>query len=142
MRLADQFLAFRAPNGAASCCRVRVFLPEDDGGAASYVVVATDDADAAGMSITNAAETLAAQVCLRWNIPPERLTWVEHYDYRHRPGGRSASGKRTESFDRVLFLGGARPVPAAGQVAPPLGEPDWQPTDKASVEALLGEALP
>ena len=140
MKLADELFAFRGFQGTPARCRVRVFLPEDDGGAAAYVVIATDDASAEGTSITNAAETLAAEVCLRWNLPPERLTWIEHYDYRHREGGKSALGDHPERFDRVFFSG-TKLMLLAGKLAPSLGEPTWRPTDRTSVEELIGEPL-
>lgn len=34
-----------------------------------------------GQSITNNVELICFQVCERFNIPPKRLIWLEHYDY-------------------------------------------------------------
>ena len=34
-----------------------------------------------GTSITNTIELLCFQVCERFEIPPEKLVWIEHYDY-------------------------------------------------------------
>lgn len=33
-----------------------------------------------GISITNAVEDICFQVCERFEIPPNRLVWLEHYD--------------------------------------------------------------
>lgn len=70
------------------------------------------------------------------------MTFVEHYDFRHLPNGCDDLG-RTETFDRVLFQ---VPETARGRSdyihGLILGEPAWKPSDKQSVEILIGEPLP
>lgn len=44
------------------------------------LVIATELADNPGMSITNAAEEVATSVCLRNEIPMDKLIWIEKYE--------------------------------------------------------------
>ena len=138
--LHDDLLSFPGFHGCESRCRVRVFLPAEGSGSDAYIVLATDDDQAQGTSVTNAAEIIAAVACQRFNLPPERLEFIEHYDYRHRPGGANAFGE-AENFARISF---SRATAAAlpGALSPTLGLPSWQHTDRVSVEELIGEALP
>lgn len=54
------------------------------------VVIATELEDNLGMSITNAVEWVASQVCRAFNIEPSRLVWFEHYS-------------REDTHDIVIF---------------------------------------
>ena len=76
----------------ASACALEL-LPRPDG---RVVVIASELADNPGTSVTNAAELLATDVCRRFGIAPDRLVWIEHYEY-----GRDAGIPRT--FDLVTF---------------------------------------
>ena len=66
-------------------CRVRIN---------ATTVVATELPDNPGMSLTNAANIVAMQVCQFYEIPLSELVWIEHYP---------AQPHSEESFDRVLF---------------------------------------
>ena len=138
----DELLTFPGFGGTPSRCRVRLFLPPAEAQESGYIALLTDDAQAEGTSITNAAETIAATVCRRFNIPPERAVWIEHYDFRHLPAGQDGSG-HTETFARVSF----RVPEAAGDRSDyihgtSLGKPAWTHIDRQSVEILIGEPLP
>lgn len=85
---------FRDFNGRTACCRLEI-LPLTDGRTA---IIATEVADNTGMSITNAAELAAAAACWQFDVDPNRLVWIEHYD-----DGSYRGGGREESFDRVTF---------------------------------------
>ena len=58
------------------------------------------------MSITNAVEDICFQVCERFEIPPNRLVWLEHYDRDEE-----------DEWDMVTF---AKTPPRA-----PFGDPAW-----------------
>lgn len=66
-------------------CRVRI---------SGNTVIATELPDNPGMSITNAAASVAMQVCQYYEIPLARLIWIEHY-----PG----EPDHEETFDLVHF---------------------------------------
>ena len=94
---------------ASARCRVRVN---------NNVVVATELLDNPGMSLTNAAASVAMQVCQYYEIPPEQLVWVEHYP--------EETGHE-ETFDLVHFsfdLG-------------KLSAPRWKRISKEEVQQLL-----
>ena len=138
--LHDELLTFPGNGGFASRCRVRLFTPPTEARESNYVVLLTDDHDSQGTSVTNAAETLAALVCRRWNVPPERARFVEHYDFRHLDGGHDDLG-RVETFAQVEFRGAAAAT-LARDLSPTLGRPGWRHVDRRTVEVWIGELLP
>jgi len=118
-----------------AACRLRVYDAPDG----EAVVIATDlDEENPGPSVTNAAEDIAAQACLRYGLEPERTTFMEHYDDRFRGVWRGqlvedkerAFGRENgESFDWVSF-----PQRRGWDC----GSPKWKHASKAAVEALIG----
>lgn len=66
-------------------CRVRVY---------GNVVIASELIDNPGMSITNAAASIAMQVAQYYEIPLQDLVWVEHYP---------SQANHEETFDLVHF---------------------------------------
>jgi hypothetical protein len=71
-----ELFAYKAGNGADSVCLIeRIDLPDG-----RIVVVCIQPAGSPGQSITNAVEEIAFQVCERFELPAERLVWLEHYD--------------------------------------------------------------
>ena len=91
------------------------------------VVVATEpdyDEEGAGASVTNRAEHIATEVCKKYDIPQEKLVWIEHYDYRD-----DSVGDREETWDLVSF--NSERTPIRGYWDYPRGEmvftsPKWQ----------------
>ncbi len=76
-----ELFAYNAPNGADGVCLIeRIDLPDG-----KIVIVCIAVAGSPGMSITNCVESLCFQVCERFEIPAERLVWMEHYDYYEPP---------------------------------------------------------
>ena len=140
--IADETLNFVGLNNTPSRCRVRLFTPPNVAQESGYVVILTDDADARGTSITNAADQLAAILCGRFHVLQERVTWIEHYDHRHTPSGHDGGGHE-QTFARVRFQvpteAGARFNYIHGTS---LGRPAWTHIDRDSVETLIGEPLP
>jgi len=120
-------------------CRIHIFNAADG----TTVVIATDlDEENPGPSVTNAAEDIASQVCLRYGLDPERTVFVEHYDDRFRgvmngqlvEAHSGCFGRENgESFDWVTF-----PQRHGWE----FGEPAWKHATKAQVEALIGQKLP
>lgn len=70
----DQF-QFTGRGSVPGICSLEIIVLADD----RYVVICSERADNTGPSITNAAEWIAAQVCVRHKIAPEQLVWIEHY---------------------------------------------------------------
>ncbi len=113
-------------------CRVRIYLPEEERD--TPVVICTELADNPGMSITNSAERIAAEVISAHSLPAP-LVWIEHYE-----DGARGTPEDPASFDLVLFdsyeiedLGRY-----AGEEHKRIGAPSWKALDRASVEALVG----
>jgi hypothetical protein len=82
-QVADQpeFFAYKASNRADGVCLIeRIDLPDG-----RIVIVCIETAGNPGLSITNSVEELCFQVCERFEIPAERLVWLEHYDYDELP---------------------------------------------------------
>ena len=67
-------------------CRVRILCNK---------VIATELPDNPGMSITNAAASIAMQVCQYYEIPLDRLIWIEHYP---------KEPNHEETYDLVHFI--------------------------------------
>jgi hypothetical protein len=72
-----ELFAYKASNRMDGICLIeRIDLPD---GRIAVVCVATSGNP--GNSITNSVETLCLQVCERFDIPPNKLVWIEHYDF-------------------------------------------------------------
>jgi hypothetical protein len=57
------------------CLIERINIPDG-----RIVIICIQIAGNPGRSITNSAENICSQVCLRFEIPANRLVWLEHYD--------------------------------------------------------------
>lgn len=129
----DQEFRFSTRPGGAedSFCYIRLFDPTEKD--KKVTVVATDPGDEvdSGMSITNAAEMVAQQVCETFSIPIEKLRWIERYV--DKPSVRAYKDGRDsikERWDEVNFgirdgVGGTR-----------LFNPDWHPLKAATIKEL------
>jgi hypothetical protein len=72
-----EFFAYKAGNRADGVCLIeRINLPDG-----RVVIACIQFAGNPGQSITNCVEALCFQVCERFEIPADRLVWLEHYDY-------------------------------------------------------------
>ena len=72
------------------------------------VVIATEpdyDEEGAGTSVTNYAEHIATEVCKQYNIPQEKLVWIEHYDRK-----RTTLREARETWDLCAFKRERTPV--------------------------------
>jgi len=115
-------------------CHIRIFLPEEERDAP--VVVCTELPNNPGMSITNAAEQIAAEVISGHRLPTP-LVWIEHYE----DGARGTPEDRA-TFDLVLFSGyEVSEVLRAGGWRKEIGAPTWKALDRATVETLVGELV-
>ncbi len=104
-------------------CRIRVY---QSGG--QTVCLATQRQDKfGGSALTDSAASIATQV-EGWHHPghDDRFVWVEHYEYPRGPNPHGA----WETFAFVTFERGT-----AGE----LRHPAWRATDRAAVEALVGQ---
>jgi hypothetical protein len=72
-----EFFAYKAGNRFDGVCLIeRIDIPDG-----RIVVACIQFAGNPGQSITNCVEELCFQVCERFEIPADRLVWLEHYDY-------------------------------------------------------------
>ena len=134
MPAVDAIHTYHGPWGPRAVCRIRVYRPPGS----PPVVVATELPENESISITNAAEELAADVLAGYL--PERageerpFVWVEHY-----PPGPGGLG---ETFDLVTFEH-CRPRPElrGGRWRLAVGTPAWRRLDPEQVEALIGGPL-
>ncbi len=71
-----ELFAYKSPNYCDGICRIeRINLLDD------RVVVICEEIDGnPGMSVTNAIEYIAFQICEQFNINPKQLVLIEHYD--------------------------------------------------------------
>ena len=109
----DEIFSYATPQKGGARCRVRI---------SGNTVIASELADNPGMSITNAAESVAAQFCQYHEIPLAQLIWIEHYppELSHE-----------ETFDLVQFrLTNGR-----------LSVERWRRLSMAEVERLFGDRL-
>ncbi len=136
MRLTeDNIHAFRGPSGVRSACRVRLYLPDEEGLALgdSPVVVVSELPDNPGTSITNAIEQIAAEVMDAHGFALGRVpVFVEHYP-------PEATGGRDETFDLVVFgHHEVRQIMRGGIWRKEIGPPTWKPLERRAVEVLVG----
>jgi len=134
----DVIYSFGADHGRAGCCRLRIYHGTVE---ARPVVVATQVAVNSGTSITSLAEELALRVWQEFlaDVPLDGgFLWVEHYPAHGRHYEHSTKGRVYESaeeFDWVTFgIGQDR---RTGRCT--LVHPAWTHTDRATVEAVLGQ---
>ena len=122
-------------------CRVRIYRPdlteEGSGARDEAVVICTELRDNPGQSVTNAAERIAGEV-ISFHRLPTPLVWVEHYE-----DGARGTPEDPHTFDLVTFesyevedLGAYM-----GEKRQRIGEPSWQPLDRATVETLIAAKL-
>jgi hypothetical protein len=72
-----EFFAYKAGNRSDGVCLVeRIDLPDG-----RIVIACIETAGNPGRSVSNCVEELCFQVCERFEIPADRLVWLEHYDY-------------------------------------------------------------
>jgi len=132
MHLAADYIR---PTPRGGRCRIRIYLPEEERDAP--VVVCTAPSDNLGMSITNAAEQLAAEVICSHQLRTP-LVWIEHYEE-----GARGTPKDPHTFDLVIFSSYeiTERAPYLGEGRLSIGRPTWKALDRASVETLIGEPL-
>ncbi len=108
-----ELFAYKSPNGCDGICRLeRIDLPDE------RVVMICEQIDGnPGMSVTNAIEYIAFQLCEQFDVNPEKLVLIEHYD--------TWFNKRDE-WDLVSF---AKKPPESNFDDPewtPMTEEDWR----------------
>jgi hypothetical protein len=127
-------------------CRMRIYQDGDE----LPVVVCTELSDNEGISITNAAEQIAAEVLVNHPVVfaialsstpgieyDKPFIWIEHYQ-----DGARGTPDDPATFDLVGFAHyEPRDVLRAGQWAKEIGEPSWSAVDRASIESLIGEEV-
>ena len=87
-------------------------------------VIATELRDNPGMSITNAAEYVATELCQYLGVDPVHLVWIEHYGYP------APAGFPKRTYDLVTF---ARITPGESRF---FHEPTWRVMKEADWQSL------
>jgi hypothetical protein len=108
----------RFPLGSDCACRLRAWSLKAGGD----VVMATELDPSPGASVTNTAETWAAEACEEYGLDPGTTVFVEHYEPTDRRG---------ETFDFVTFFW------RDGRAS----SPEWKPATLEEIEKLVGEKL-
>ena len=112
-------------------CRIRIYLPHEEEDAP--VVVCSELPANRGMSMTNAAERIAAEVIERQGLPIP--VWIEQ-----RTSETAYSPE--ERFALVVFSDHeVRELPPYLGVRLTIGEPTFKRLDRASVEVLVGREV-
>lgn len=115
MEGATKLFAYKSPNRCDGICRIECIELVD-----GRTVIVCEEIDGnPGMSVTNAIEYVALQVCEQYRIDPHKLVWIEHYD--------TSFAKELE-WDLVTF-----------EKIPPKGifdGPNWKPMTATDWEAL------
>lgn len=71
-----EYFAYKAANRADGICLIeRIDIPDG-----RIVIVCIQTVGNPGNSITNCVEYLCFQVCERFDLPPDRIVWLEHYN--------------------------------------------------------------
>ena len=132
MRLTSRYV-HPTPHGGH--CRVRIYLPDEPERDAP-VVICSELSNNPGMSITQAAQTIAAEV-IRGHRLPTPLVWIEHYPAESRRPGAE------ETFDLAIFSSYeiTETAPYLAKTRLRLGEATWKPLDRHSVEVMIGQPL-
>ncbi len=119
------------PTPHSGRCRVRIYLPGEEWDAP--VVICSELSTNKGMSVTNAAERIAAEVIKHHKLPVP--VWIEQRmsETAHGPEERFALVVFSDYEVREL-------APYMG-VRLTIGEPTWKPLDRASVRVLVGQEV-
>jgi hypothetical protein len=126
----DYIHPYKDAGGCSAHCRVRIYLPDDEGDAP--VVICSEVPNNPGGSITNSAEAIAAGV-IRAQELPTPLVWIEHWPEESTDGG-------AETFELVVFSSYEvmERAPYLGQTRAWIGHTTWKALDRASVAILVG----
>ncbi len=132
---------YRGVNGCPDWCRVRVYEPagEDRSSPAAVVMMSEPGQGTdSGPSVTNAVEVIAAEVVTRFALPTSTTVFVEHYERAMQ----EIAGGIPETFDLVTFsTTDPESVMLSGQWLLTLGTPSWRHTNRADIEALIGQTI-
>ena len=133
MYLASDYIhPYKGDAKVRSQCRIRLYLPTEDMDAA--VVICSELANNSGISVTDAAEIIAAEVISHFRLPVPPV-WVEHYP-------PEATNSTQETFDLVVFADYVvRDAVRDGMLLKEIGKPTWKRLDRRSVEVLVGQRL-
>jgi hypothetical protein len=74
-----EYFAYKAGNRCDGVCLIeRIDLPDG-----RIVMACIETAGNPGNSITNCTEELCFQISERFELPADRVVWLQHYDYDH-----------------------------------------------------------
>lgn len=131
--LPDRDFVWTPPDRPEAVCGLELWRLYDG----RAVAIVSERAENRGLSVTNGAEWLAAEVCRRYQLEPRRLVWLEHYPaqplprhvrsrYRNAPPPPSLGRQYRATWDLATFP----LVPVAGGVM--IGSPPtWRPATAA-----------
>lgn len=143
-QISDYEHRYSAANGFEARSRVRVFdpWPEERSSGPVVVVSEPDRADYEGPSVTNNIEQIAGEVVMRFALPSSQVVFIEYYPPEVEPAASAEPRGERETFDLVTFdRENPEPRLVLRRWILELGEPGWQPIDRADVELLIGRPL-
>lgn len=124
---------YPAPRGGS--CRLRIYRSEDSD--KQPVVVCSEEPDNGGMSVTNAADRIAAEVMDEYELPVP-FVYIEHYPAEAHPPDPA-------TYDLVSFADyRIRKEAPDYRGEPPvrrIGRPSWQALDRGAVERLVEQEV-
>lgn len=124
---------YPAPRGGS--CRVRIYPPDSEGG--QPVVIVSELPGNEGMSVTDGADRIAAEVMDEYGLPVP-FVFIEHYPTEAHP-------PKPATCDLVTFsdYGVRKEAPDYRGEGPVrrVGRPSWSPLDHATVEGIVGQEV-
>ena len=84
----SEILEYKGYFGCKSQCKIEIYIfpdsrtlksPQGETKIGTTIVMATEIESNEGTSITNLAEQIATEVCMKHGIDPLSLIWIEHY---------------------------------------------------------------
>lgn len=110
-----ELFAFKSHNGHDGVCRIELINLTNG----RTAVICEEIDENPGISVTNAVEDIAFQVCEQFDVDPQTLVWIEHYETSFLAEGE---------WDLVDF--GVRPPEAY------FGQPEWKPLQERDWHSL------
>jgi hypothetical protein len=127
----------RRPTADGAC--FRIFVSDGSELDVAAVVVVTEVEDNPGQSVTNAIEWIVGEILHAQSLDPSETVVIEHYE-----NGARGTPEGPATFDLVAFPNPA-PKPVLLRTGRrwvlQMGEPEWKPLDRKTVEALVGGRL-
>ena len=106
----------------------------------SALVIATEDLEQTGTSITNRAEHIATHICIKNDIDPSRMLWIEHYPPTKPKSWTFSNHTYNLISFRISIAGKFNRHPITKESNPEfLSNPEWQHLTKERLTEIEEE---